>query len=99
MKVRATSNLLGAPPLGCSNRKKPLTGRAKCVMRPGQEQKSQSLEWEETKPELISNIQANLGGCRGGSERVIWRRFAAGQFLYPVVTLTGPMANFPSMSL
>jgi hypothetical protein len=42
--------------------KKPLTGRAKCVMPPGQGQKSQSLEWEETKPELIINIQANLGG-------------------------------------
>jgi hypothetical protein len=48
--------------------KKPLTDRAKGVMRPDQGQKSQSLEWEETKPERISNIQANLGGCRGGSE-------------------------------
>jgi hypothetical protein len=52
-------------------KKAPLIGRAKYVMRPGQ---GQSLEWEETKPERISNIQANLGGCRGGSERVAWRR-------------------------
>jgi len=48
--------------------KKPLNGRAKYVMRPGQGQKSQSLEWEETKQERISNIQANLSGCRGGNE-------------------------------
>jgi hypothetical protein len=34
---------------------KPLTGRAKCVMRPGQGQKSQSLEWEETKREILDS--------------------------------------------
>jgi hypothetical protein len=28
---------------------------ANCVMRPGQEQKSQSLEWEETKPEILDS--------------------------------------------
>ena len=32
-------------------KKAPLTGRAKGVMRPSQGQESQSLEWEETKPE------------------------------------------------
>ena len=34
---------------------KPLTGRPKCVMRPGQGQKSQSLEWEETKREILDS--------------------------------------------
>jgi hypothetical protein len=36
----------------------PLTGRANCVMRPDQRQESQA--WEETKPELLSNIQAKF---------------------------------------
>jgi KUP system potassium uptake protein len=36
-------------------------------MRPDQRQESQA--WEETKPELLSKIQANLGGWRGRSER------------------------------
>ncbi len=31
--------------------KSPCPGLAKCVVRPGRGQKSQSLEWEETKPE------------------------------------------------
>src|SRR5580700_9764015 len=49
----------------------PYSTRRNCLIgadagqRPGQGQKSQSLEWEETKPGRISNIQANLGGCRG----------------------------------
>jgi hypothetical protein len=41
---------------------KPLTGRAKCVMRPGQGQESQSLGGYQAG---TSNIQANLGGWRG----------------------------------
>jgi hypothetical protein len=41
--------------------KKPLTGLAKGVVRPG----AGVASLEETKPEGISNIQANLSGCRG----------------------------------
>jgi hypothetical protein len=46
---------LRAGQCGWSEIQKPLTGRAKWVMRPGQGQKSQSLEWEETKREILDS--------------------------------------------
>jgi len=51
LKIRALCWFCGGCGRDESGIQKALTGRAKCVMRPGQGQKSQSLEWEETKPE------------------------------------------------
>jgi hypothetical protein len=54
-------------------------------MRPDQGQESQSLEWGETKPESISNIQANLGGRGGRSERIRTRQLTSNWHQFGIV--------------
>jgi hypothetical protein len=75
-KLRALCWLLRrlrAGQCGWSEIQKPLTGRAKCVMRPGQGQKSQSLEWEETKREILdSAFRQNFDeSCQAYNEKMV----------------------------